>query len=260
MPAMTVLAPVLVTVTALTNHFPSAASTHPRPTDHRHLTSAQVPTNRHHALIRFVQLSADRLMLAHPVAAAKWITGRPIDDPDRERHLLTSVTERSQRMGLDPTLTTTIFRDQIEAGKLVQRFLHARWSLRPAERPTHAPDLRADIRPRLDRLTPELLESISRSRTLPNCEHHLSRALHHNPPPPHESSSAPSARTTVDGPPEPGPSSVAGPPAPGPSGVQAITDGTSPTRAAPKVIHRLAAFNSAIHRVALFRAVRSVCG
>ncbi|WP_372490015.1 chorismate mutase [Prescottella equi] len=44
-----------------------------------------------------VRLIAQRLSMADPVAAAKWGTDRPIDDPARERDVLRSVGEQAPR-------------------------------------------------------------------------------------------------------------------------------------------------------------------
>ncbi|MFC7648042.1 chorismate mutase [Streptosporangium lutulentum] len=73
-----------------------------------------------------------RILLADKVAAAKFGTDQPIDDPARERQVLDQVTSLSDRMGLNPAAGLRFFRDQIEAGKVVQRGLYARWTTRPS--------------------------------------------------------------------------------------------------------------------------------
>ncbi|MBB5079141.1 chorismate mutase [Nonomuraea endophytica] len=127
----------------------------------------------------FVALAADRIELADQVAAAKWGTGQPIDDPPREEQVLASVAERSVRLGIDPASATAVFRDQIEASKLVQRALFRRWHADPGSRPTHRPDLLTEVRPRLDRITEDMLEALKaaeRARALPSCERKLTWA------------------------------------------------------------------------------------
>ncbi|GAA1567425.1 chorismate mutase [Actinomadura kijaniata] len=110
-----------------------------------------------------VGLSAERLAVADRVAAAKFGTGRPIDDPVRERQILDEVAGRSARAGVDPVRAVAIFRDQIEAGKLVQRALFRRWTAHPDRAPKTRPDLDTEVRPALDRLTVEILDAVRTS-------------------------------------------------------------------------------------------------
>ncbi|WP_206681109.1 chorismate mutase [Actinomadura sp. J1-007] len=79
---------------------------------------AEVPAR---SLAPLVRVAAERLALADRVAAAKWGTGRPIEDAARERELLADVARRSGEMGIDPGRSVAVFRDQIEAAKLVER-------------------------------------------------------------------------------------------------------------------------------------------
>ncbi|MFE0151093.1 chorismate mutase [Nonomuraea sp. NPDC059007] len=135
-------------------------------------------TSERGALRPLVELSLERVRLAGKVAAAKWGTTQPIDDPARERQVLDDVAARSTTLGLDPAVTTRIFRDQIEASKLVQRALHARWRSHPGEQPTDRPDLAKEVRPHLDRITGELLLAIKgseRIRERPSCRRKLNR-------------------------------------------------------------------------------------
>ncbi|MFB4280456.1 gamma subclass chorismate mutase AroQ [Nonomuraea sp. MTCD27] len=104
------------------------------------------------------EVAARRLFLADAVAAAKFGGAGPITDPVRERELLASVAATSAEIGLPPDTGVRFFRAQIEAAKLVQRGLHARWRAYPELRPRERPDLATEVRPKLDRLTPRLLE------------------------------------------------------------------------------------------------------
>src|SRR5262245_46947283 len=72
-------------------------------------------------------LSAERLAAGDLVAAAKWGTGAPIDDPVRERQVLDAVAAQARQLGADPAATVRIFRDQMEASKVLQRGLHRLW-------------------------------------------------------------------------------------------------------------------------------------
>ncbi|MEU4964526.1 gamma subclass chorismate mutase AroQ [Streptomyces smyrnaeus] len=117
-------------------------------------------------------VSAERLAPADVVAAAKYGTGKPIDDPVRERAVLEDVAKQSTEHGLDARGTKAVFRDQMEAGKRVQRGLHARWAAHPAERPTERVDLATQVRPTLDRLTSHLLNALAAAapaRDHPSC-------------------------------------------------------------------------------------------
>lgn len=130
-------------------------------------------------LTPLTDLFAERLLLADKVAAAKYGTDKPIDDPVRERQILDDVAARATGLGLDPDAVKAVFRDQIEANKLVQRGLYARWDAYPEERPTERPDLVTEVRPALDRITTQLLGALKdtrRLRTSPSCEPRLAVA------------------------------------------------------------------------------------
>jgi chorismate mutase len=111
-------------------------------------------------LSTLVQLYAQRLMTADKVAAAKWGTGKPIDDPAREKQVLDAMTARAKSLGIDQQVVERIFRDQIEANKVVQRGLYREWERHPSQRPTTRPDLVKEVRPELDRIGADLLQAI----------------------------------------------------------------------------------------------------
>ncbi|TJZ44196.1 gamma subclass chorismate mutase AroQ [Streptomyces piniterrae] len=116
-------------------------------------------------------LSAERLAISDLVAAAKWGTGSPIDDPVRERQVLDAVAEQARRLGADPVVTVRIFRDQIEASKVVQRGLHRVWDADPSQAPTERPDL-GEVRKEINRISGELVRAIAGSadaRSAPSC-------------------------------------------------------------------------------------------
>ncbi|MCX4391886.1 gamma subclass chorismate mutase AroQ [Streptomyces sp. NBC_01767] len=118
------------------------------------------------------ELSARRLATGDLVAAAKWGTGGPVDDPARERRVLDSAAERAGALGADPWLTRLVFRDQIEANKAVQRGLHRLWRDHPSEAPTERPRL-DDVRKEVDRLNEALVRAVADSapyrRAAPLC-------------------------------------------------------------------------------------------
>ncbi|MEU5001961.1 chorismate mutase [Streptomyces sp. NPDC021622] len=126
-------------------------------------------------------LSAQRLATADLVAAAKYGTDSPIDDPAREKQVLDDVARQAREVGADPEVTVRIFRDQIEANKVVQRALHHRWDADPSQAPTERPDL-AEVRKEINRVNGELVRAIAASpsaRTAPYCGGLLTAAAVH---------------------------------------------------------------------------------
>ncbi|MGW3136289.1 chorismate mutase [Streptomyces sp. NPDC001139] len=116
-------------------------------------------------------LAADRLATADLVAAAKWGTDSPIDDPAREQQVLDTVAAQAQQIGADPDETRRVFRDQIEANKLVQRALFAEWTAHPDRAPTTKPDLSV-VRATINRINTDLVRSLADTtpeRVSPSC-------------------------------------------------------------------------------------------
>jgi chorismate mutase len=105
-------------------------------------------------------LAVRRILLADKVAAAKFGTGQPIDDPVREQQVLDQVATRSHDLGISPVASTRFFEAQIEANKVVQRGLFERWTAYPDQRPAERPDLAKEVRPQLDRITGQILEQL----------------------------------------------------------------------------------------------------
>ncbi len=120
------------------------------------------------SLAPLTDLFAERLLVADKVAAAKYGTDKPIDDPVREQQILADVSARAVGLGLDPESVAAVFRDQIEANKVVQRGLYARWDAHPELRPTERPDLVKEVRPILDRITTELLDALKATEGVRN--------------------------------------------------------------------------------------------
>ncbi|MFE4293154.1 chorismate mutase [Streptomyces sp. NPDC056647] len=137
---------------------------------------AAAPPSAAYGLTPLTDLFAERLLIADKVAAAKYGTDRPIDDPARERKILDDAAARAVGLGLDPDAVVAVFGDQIEANKLVQRGLYTRWDAHPEERPTQRPDLDKEVRPALDRITTQLLNTLVATegvRSSPSCEPRL---------------------------------------------------------------------------------------
>jgi chorismate mutase len=131
------------------------------------------------ALHSVAALSAERLATADLVAAAKWGTDSPIDDPAREQQVLDSVAALAEQAGADPDEVREIFRDQIEANKIVQRGLFRRWTAHPGQAPTSRPDL-AVVRQTINRINTDLVTALAATtpeRTAPVCRPGLALAV-----------------------------------------------------------------------------------
>lgn len=134
-------------------------------------SAAVAPAGSYARLHPLVDLAAQRLATADLVAAAKYGTGSPIDDPAREQQVLDDVARRARDLGADPEATVRIFRDQIEANKVVQRELHRRWDADPSQVPAEKPDL-GEVREEINRVNGELVRGIADSasaRSAPSC-------------------------------------------------------------------------------------------
>lgn len=131
-----------------------------------------VPMPGHSEIDPVVRLSAQRILVSDQVAAAKWYSGRPIDDPVRERQVLDSAAAEARRLHTDPGEVVRVFRDQIEASKAVQRGLLREWTADPSRAPATRPDLgrvRVVLNELGDRLVHALAETAAarRHRTCP---------------------------------------------------------------------------------------------
>ncbi|WP_225627443.1 chorismate mutase [Streptomyces werraensis] len=104
-------------------------------------------------------LIIERIQVSDDVAASKFGTASPIEDPVREAQVLDSVRKQAEAAGVDADVAVAFFRDQITASKIVQRGLFDRWTAHPEEAPTTRPDL-GPIRSKLDQLTTALLAEL----------------------------------------------------------------------------------------------------
>ena len=98
---------------------------------------------------------AARLALMKPVAHSKWVTGRAIEDTDREKVVIEQAVISGLQYGITADSTTTFFEAQIEAAKAIQHYWFNVWQNEP---PTGlAPNLTAAIRPQLLELGDQIL-------------------------------------------------------------------------------------------------------
>ncbi|OKJ94355.1 chorismate mutase [Amycolatopsis sp. CB00013] len=128
------------------------------------LVVSPAPASASPGLWELTDLAAQRVQIADKVAAAKFGTPSPIDDPVRERQILDSMAAKAPGLGLDADSVVRFYRDQIEANKVVQRGLYARWTEHPGTRPPGRPDLGTEVRPVIDRLNAGLLTELAETR------------------------------------------------------------------------------------------------
>lgn len=124
-------------------------------------------------------LVIQRLLVSDQVAAAKFGTDLPIDDPTREKQELDQVRQDATTMGIDADTAVRFFQQQIEASKIVQKGLFRLWTAHPELAPTSRPDLTV-LRGQLDRLTTQLLGQLRVAQDLmgatPACRAQLAEA------------------------------------------------------------------------------------
>ncbi|MFI5695523.1 gamma subclass chorismate mutase AroQ [Kribbella sp. NPDC051586] len=121
----------------------------------------EAAANRAATFDGLTELMIQRIVIGDDVAASKYFSGKPVDDPVREQQILDSVRLSAVQLGIDPDSTAAFFRAQIEASKVVQRGLLAYWAAHPEKAPASGPDLNV-IREKLDTLTTQLLAELVR--------------------------------------------------------------------------------------------------
>jgi len=104
-----------------------------------------------------VTLMIQRLQLSREVAWSKCRAGIPVADPVREARMLTELKLAGAEYGLSSSEVVRLFLPQIAASRRYQEELIAGWRT-GIDVPKIAPlDLKADIRPRLDKVNREML-------------------------------------------------------------------------------------------------------
>jgi chorismate mutase-like protein len=102
-----------------------------------------------------------RLLLAPDVAQYKWNHHAPIEDLPREAQVIAALGHRAGDLGVPQAWAESFFRAQIEASKTAQNELFQGWDVTRHGRFPDAPDLAAVTRPKLDRLTEQLLRALA---------------------------------------------------------------------------------------------------
>jgi chorismate mutase len=131
------------------------------------------------AFLPLLDMTVARLHIARQVALSKWDSQKPVEDLLREAQVIKAAAEEARAFGVSTKFATDFFTDQIEANKLVQYGLLAKW-----HRVGHAPDekrvdLAKDIRPELDGLQQGFIKTLADTTALraqPNCNAQLARA------------------------------------------------------------------------------------
>lgn len=100
----------------------------------------------------------ERLSLMRDVAAHKWIHGLVIEDPARETVVIEAARADGLRRLLRPETVEPFFRLQMEAAKDIQRYWFDQWTDEGG--PDTAPDLTAEIRPRLLTLGVDIVDGL----------------------------------------------------------------------------------------------------
>lgn len=111
-------------------------------------------------LTALVDAAAERLDTAEAVAANKWNTKGPIEDPARVDQVLAGVAADAAARGVDPERVRRIFRDQISATEAIEYTRFAQWKLDPTLAPATAPEL-ASSRSVIDGLNRTMVEQMA---------------------------------------------------------------------------------------------------
>jgi chorismate mutase len=122
--------------------------------------AAQAQASGDETLVGLVDAATQRLLTADPVAASKWLSGGPINDPGRVQQVLLAVSGDAESSGLPGEYVTRVFRDQIDATEAIQYSRFSWWKLDPVAAPASAPDLSAS-RSAIDELNHRMVDEIA---------------------------------------------------------------------------------------------------
>lgn len=140
---------------------------------------AATPSPAPEALKPLLVTLNERLNIGDLVALTKWDSGKPIQDSAREAQVIANAKALATERNLDPQAVGQLLAAQMEANKLVQYGLLAKWRAAGKAPDTPRPDLANQIRPRLDELQNRLLQQYADFLPLskdPNCANWLAKA------------------------------------------------------------------------------------
>lgn len=135
--------------------------------------ATRVSSTEEQKINRLLSLIDQRLDIASQVAKSKWNTGSPVNDTKREQKMLNDIGAQAKAIGqgkCDPIAVQNFFEDQFIAGKIIQTHLLITWrNTYPAKyKFNDAPNLAREIRPQLDKLTPELIAAFCDAEAILN--------------------------------------------------------------------------------------------
>nr|WP_275681807.1 gamma subclass chorismate mutase AroQ [Scleromatobacter humisilvae] len=122
-----------------------------------------------------------RLLLAPDVAQFKWNHHLPIEDLPREAEVIAALGRQASALGVPQPWAEAFFRAQIEASKTAQNELFQGWDVFKRGQFPDAPDLVTVTRPKLDRLTDQLLHALAENWPVlsdPTRREDVLRAMH----------------------------------------------------------------------------------
>jgi cyclohexadienyl dehydratase len=106
------------------------------------------------------RMIGERLRLMRDVAAWKHLHREPIVDPAREQQVLEHTVQQAAALGLEPQSARELLALQIRLAVRVQLSLTKTWQS-GASAPLQAPDLKTELRPRLDEIGGQLLRALA---------------------------------------------------------------------------------------------------
>ena len=126
------------------------------------LSFTQAPTSFVDATAAMMLVHAvdERLAAMRVVAAAKWTSGAPIEDPEREAAVLDSVARRATTLGLDADGVRALFTQQIRLARHVQQALQDEWRRERSCAPCRERPSLTDARVRIDEANERQLRAL----------------------------------------------------------------------------------------------------
>ena len=103
----------------------------------------------------------ERLLLAPDVARYKWNHHLGIEDVARENEVIAKLGHEASDLGVPQTWAENFFRAQIQASKTAQNELFQGWDVFKRDRFPDEVDLAGVTRPKLDKITGELLHALA---------------------------------------------------------------------------------------------------
>jgi chorismate mutase len=112
------------------------------------------------AVQHLLQAIQKRLYLMHDVARYKWNEHLPIEDKEREKILIDQLAEKAATYHLEKAWAISFLQNQMDAAKLLQEQDMLAWKSLGVDSFKNIPDLKKEIRPKLDQLTTDIFESL----------------------------------------------------------------------------------------------------